>query len=347
MAGLTDSGLDILRLPEILAVLRQRGVDSFQDFPRLSEYYKESKYADNGKNYLVLKAGKNQRSLFTLYCTVCEKDFEIKPASVLSGGHVSCFCSAIKRSTPENKLKNVVESAKRNFVRVYSDKVEKAKTPLACECLKCGYFWNSSYNSLYYKDSGCPKCNGSIRKDKKELSLKLEEKAKLNNNKIEKFHWKDSGFTSDYRVDLSCNDCNLRWQTSVLSVLQGRSCPACAKFGYQKNKPSSLYLARIISDNLIIGYKYGISCDVPRRITQHNKDSKKLGIRFELYSLWDYTDGAVAFNHEKNLKSLFKSPFSNFQLPSGSTESVLPHLLGEVLDNQNSQYKEYLNGRID
>ena len=31
MAGLTDSGLDILRLPEILAVLRQRGVDAFQD----------------------------------------------------------------------------------------------------------------------------------------------------------------------------------------------------------------------------------------------------------------------------------------------------------------------------
>lgn len=31
MAGLTDSGLDILRLPEIIAVLRQRGVEAFQD----------------------------------------------------------------------------------------------------------------------------------------------------------------------------------------------------------------------------------------------------------------------------------------------------------------------------
>lgn len=31
MAGLTDSGLDILRLPEILAVLRQRGVEAFTD----------------------------------------------------------------------------------------------------------------------------------------------------------------------------------------------------------------------------------------------------------------------------------------------------------------------------
>jgi uncharacterized phage protein gp47/JayE len=31
MAGLTDSGLDILRLPEILAVLRARGVNAFQD----------------------------------------------------------------------------------------------------------------------------------------------------------------------------------------------------------------------------------------------------------------------------------------------------------------------------
>ena len=31
MAGLTDSGLDILRLPEILATLRARGVDAFQD----------------------------------------------------------------------------------------------------------------------------------------------------------------------------------------------------------------------------------------------------------------------------------------------------------------------------
>lgn len=31
MAGLTDSGLEILRLPEILAVLRSRGVEAFQD----------------------------------------------------------------------------------------------------------------------------------------------------------------------------------------------------------------------------------------------------------------------------------------------------------------------------
>jgi predicted GIY-YIG superfamily endonuclease len=238
-------------------------------------------------------------------------------------------------------MKRLKEQAEIKNLTLLQDSVKNAKSPLLCKCNICDKEWNSSYNSLVLKDAGCPSCNNSEKLSFEKALSRL--KNRLNPNiQILEFSYKEEGFTADSKLKMSCTTCENCWETSYASLHKGSSCPACAKFGFQKDKPAILYILRVISeDDILLGYKFGITCDLERRITQHIKLCKSVGIKFESSLTWEYKTGCTAIKHEKILKKYFGKHFTKDQLPSGFSESISIPNFSEFLDIQNKLYSEY------
>lgn len=308
----------------------------------LSEYYSESKYSENGKNYEVIVAGKNQRDYFEVVCTVCGEHARVVAASILSG-RKPCLCSRKAFKTSDSKLKRVLAKIKDKNLNILQDFIGKAKDPLKVECLICGKIWNSTYNSLGIKGSGCPSCNNSEKHPRDVVISQINNMINPEMYRLVSLDYTDKGPKSDMRVEVFCKTCDQSWNTSVASILQGRNCPKCGKYGFQKDRSAVLYLLRIISEEqTLIGYKFGITCDLDRRVTQLNNSARDLGIHMEASYLWKYGEGDNAFEHEKQLKRKFNSKFQKFELPSGFSESIDLYELGEFIDYQTKQYQELL-----
>lgn len=306
----------------------------------LSEYYKDSKYSQNGENYEIIEYGDNQRSHFTLRCVVCGDVNSVAASSILSG-RKPCLCSGKAYNSPEKMFNRVLDVIKNKPIKLLQDSISGSKSPLRVECLSCGKVWDASYNSIALKGAGCGVCNKSEKLPEEIIYQRIAEFTNAANFSLKGFDYKPTGSTSKLKVSLICNICQNDWVTSYASLSAGRGCPACAKYGFQKNKPASLYVLKVVSeDGILMGYKYGITCDLKRRLQQHNKLCKFLGVSFDLSFVWNYTNGLDASQHEKVLKDTFQPYFQKHELPSGFTETVGICQLGELLDIQNSQYRK-------
>lgn len=306
----------------------------------LSEYYKDSIHAQNGTSYEIIEYGKNQRSYFKLRCVVCNDVNSVTAASVLSG-RKPCLCSGKAYNSPEKMFNRVLGVIKDKPLKLLQDSLSGSKSPLRVECLTCGKVWDASYNSLALKGASCAFCSKSEKLSENVISQRLTEFTTLANLTLKKFECSLVGSTSKLKVDLLCNSCMNEWTTSYASLSGGRGCPACAKYGFQKNKPATLYVLKVISeDGILMGYKYGITCDLERRVQQHNKLCKSLGVSFDVSFVWSYSEGLHASSHEKVLKDTFQSYFQRHELPSGFTETIGVYQLSELLDIQNGQYRK-------
>lgn len=305
----------------------------------LSEYYKDSKYSHNGQNYEVLEEGKNQRSYFKVKCVVCEEVSTVTAASLLSG-RKPCLCSKKAATTPDRKLKKILDAIESKPLTLMDTEVGGAFDPLLVKCNNCDKVWESSYNALALKKVGCSYC-GNAEKLPKDVVIDRVLGKLGEHTELVSFEYAESGYSKDSRVSLNCRVCAYKWDTSVASTLKGCGCPRCAKYGFQKDKPAVLYILSIMSDGVLVGYKYGITGDLRRRIVQHNKLCRPVGIKFSLYRRWEYDAGQDAFNHERVLKDNFPMSFTKESLPSGFTETILADELEKLLQIQNKQYEDY------
>lgn len=307
----------------------------------LSELFRESKYAENGKNYLVIVKGRNQRDYHKLKCLVCNDECFVTAASVLSG-RKPCLCSKKSATTEEKKMDRLIPVLQKNNMTLVSDTIGRAKDPITVHCNNCNNDSNVSYNSLVLKGTGCKYCANNLRPSKQDLWYKAELIGKDSNFSVIDIEYLDSLKISEIDFKLRCELCDQSWTTHYRSIAKGCSCPSCAVSGFNPTKPAKLYILRVSKNDILIGYKYGISCDVDRRIYEHTRDCKELEISFNLSWVWSYSNGTVALNHEKNIKHRFKPFFKQWELPSGFTESVSISDLSELVDFQTNQYKESL-----
>ncbi|QDP50315.1 MAG: putative endonuclease [Prokaryotic dsDNA virus sp.] len=306
----------------------------------LSEYYKESKYSHNGQNYEILEEGKNQRSYFKVKCVVCEEISTVTAASILSG-RKPCLCSKKAATTPARKLKKILDAIEGKPLTLMSMEVSGAFDPLSVKCNLCGKVWESNYNALAYNRISCCADCGHAEKLTEEVVLNRVLERLDDSVQLVSFRYAKLGYSKDSRTFLSCKKCEYKWDTSVASVLKGCGCPRCAKYGFQKDIAATLYILSIVSDGVLIGYKYGITSDLRRRIIQHNKLCRPVGVEFSLYQSWEYEVGQDALNHERVLKDNFTMSFTKESLPSGFTETILTDELEELLEIQNKQYEDY------
>lgn len=311
----------------------------------LSEHYKESKYSDNGVQYEILVFGKNQRDRFTVKCLICNEVASVSAASILSG-RKPCFCSVKSGNTPDRKMQKLVPILKARNMKLISEVVGKAKDPLKVYCNTCDNFIVTTYNNLVLNKTGCKYCANNTRPTEQEFLKFIQNIGKTSNFSVKEIFYEVDKVLRDTDISLVCNSCESNWITKKDSIRNGSSCPHCAYSGFNTALPANLYILRVSSeDGILQGYKYGISCDIDRRLYEHKRDCRPLDINFELVYSWKYSSGLDAQIHERHIKKKFGSYFSQCELPSGFTETISIMDLGELVDFQTKQYKDLINGR--
>lgn len=313
----------------------------------LSEAFPCAKNKHHGDRYEIIGEVIAQRFKVKLKCLICSEIVDGLPSAIFTG-RLACNCRKKNGgSTSVKKLERILPLIKSKNITLFTDIIPSAKAPLPAICNICEYTWETSYNSLFYKKHGCPKCSNSIRPTQVEFEnqvSKLCDKLSLT--------FISSDFSEDLKlkyakVTLECKVCALVWKTSKASLSGGSSCPNCASSGFNSGAPAYLYILRVCSsENILLGYKYGITSDIQRRISQHVKYSVSADLHFELAWSWYYKKGSDAMAHEKLIKKTFSSYFLKEELPSGYTESIPIQSLPDLLDMQILQYKEENYGRI-
>jgi hypothetical protein len=312
----------------------------------LSEYYMDSKNRENGKSYEIIEAGKNQRDYFTVKCTVCGDVRKVIAYSILSG-RKPCSCSPKPKVSVEElnkRLKNKVELLGCSAQNI---SVVNAKSSILLDCPVCKEGWKTSYNSVVLKGAkSCPDCANAKKLSETKATSIITKKLIIRNIKLLSFNYEPSGFTADHRLSLCCGECSHVWETSYASISGGRGCPKCGKYGFQESSPAFLYILRIVRDEILIGYKFGISYSIPQRIKQHNKSCSKDGVTFHLSYQWYYEDGALAALHERRLKAEFNNYFLKSELSEGFTETFPITSLGDFITMQTGQYKKECSSEL-
>ena len=139
---------------------------------------------------------------------------------------------------------------------------------------------------------------------------------KKNNDRI-----KDRGIVivGDYvnvttRTTFECSKGH-QWNTSAAHILGGKSCPSCAEYGFNPNKPAVLYYIRVVSE-IDTAYKIRIT---NRTVKDRFRDEiNKITIIEEIH----FEIGGEAYEMEQDILTQFVDDLhvGDNLLSSGNTE---------------------------
>jgi hypothetical protein len=121
-------------------------------------------------------------------------------------------------------------------------------------------------------------------------------------------------------VSFRCH-CGNSWKSTFSNINQGRGCPACAKSGFNPDKPAWEY--GFIRDGYL---KIGITNDLEQRLSSHRRHGK-----FDLVHVRHQQLGRLALEWERRIKQTHGGRFvTKEQCPDGYTETFPIHLLEEI-----------------
>lgn len=140
--------------------------------------------------------------------------------------------------------------------------VTKGSNPKRSWKCSLGHSWLASVNQRYRVRTGCPYCAGKLALQgfndlattDPELSAQVIEgdPTKVTSNSSRQFRWR-------------C-EFGHEWKTSVDHRSRGRSCPVCAKTGYDPNKDGYLYFLCHDAWGL---FQIGITNNLKQRVSKH------------------------------------------------------------------------------
>lgn len=121
---------------------------------------------------------------------------------------------------------------------------------------------------------------------------------------------------SSSKVKLFCNQHGI-FKSSINDLLSKKSgCPFCAGFDY-----NTFYINFIKDKDLVVGFKYGITRKIKKRLQDINLSSCYNISNFKIYNL----SNIDCVNLEKHIKTVFTKPFMAKQdFKDGYTETVSP-----------------------
>lgn len=117
------------------------------------------------------------------------------------------------------------------------------------------------------------------------------------------------------------------WETIPRHILSGVGCPFCAKTGFKIELPAWVYI--LIFDTYI---KYGITNDLPRRLSEHKSHNGRYTVGHTKY----FDIGSAALSWEKSVKIIFGGRFVTSDIcPDGYTETPCVSKLNLLIDTLN------------
>lgn len=243
-------------------------------------------------------------------CDDCGHEWDATPQNVMAGsGCVNCTNQVPLTMDSVNKRLN-----NRGIVIIGEPKNNKTHTLFRC-C--CGHEWTARPDNVLNNDCGCPICKGRlttkhhIDKIIEPLGISLIGKY-LNRNKNSTFLCK----------------CGNIWETRPSCIIHRKSgCPACSIYGFDTNKPATLYYLRV-DDGGETYYKIGIT---NRTVAERfaGKDLEKITIIFQKL----FQKGSEARAAEKKILSQFAHHLAGVDgvLKSGGNTELFSHdILGAI-----------------
>lgn len=242
----------------------------------------------DGKLEVVGIAGKQGNSTtFKVTCTKCSQDQELFPdgyfvshKGCLVRGTKPCGCAFNPKWKPWQYLILARRAGEGRFVvHGFAEEVKNQKTKLNLECLKDGYKWAASIQSVINNGSGCPSCAGQYKPTEKEALQKCVEIC-------DEMNYEAVGFLGGYngahktRFEYVCITHGKREVSYHGFVNKGRRCRGCWKdrqleivrdsgngngyYAERKDETDFLYILNF-NDEFI---KVGRSFDIKRRLSE-------------------------------------------------------------------------------
>ncbi|MDJ0536753.1 MAG: hypothetical protein QNJ70_30410 [Xenococcaceae cyanobacterium MO_207.B15] len=188
-----------------------------------------------------------------------------------------------------------------------SEEYKKAGGDIKVKC-KNGHIYLTSF-SRKLKQIGCPFCSGNARLTYQFVKATIEKQPgyKLLSKEYKNNHTK---------LKIKCDHNHIYLGDFNHFYQSNRRCPVCAEYGFDKNKPGSLYYIRISLPEGIF-YKIGITNDfVSTRIKQIDDSAKILWTETFLF-------GEYAYKKEQDILKKYKKYLANnknLNINSGYTE---------------------------
>lgn len=178
-----------------------------------------------------------------------------------------------------------------------------SKVPILHECI-FGHQWKASPSNIL-ANKKCPYCIGNAKKTTKDYQQIISFKV------LEEYINEATPILHECVV-------GHQWKVKPNNILSGKQgCPECAKSGFKRKKPATLYFVSFETENSIF-YKIGITNRTPY---------KRLGsdwFKFQMKELWSikFQEGEEAEKLEKKLKLDHSNTLYNTGLLlSGNTET--------------------------
>lgn len=187
--------------------------------------------------------------------------------------------------------------------------------------------WNVNAKTLLTGKTQCGICSGKGGRTNEQF---IKEAIKVHDCKYD--YSKTNYINSNTKIKITCLT-HGDFEQSPKSHLYGRGCPDCGEYGYQPSKPGYFYVQKLESEDKVL-YKYGITGDMERRITEQSRNSVfKHTILIERY----FEDGKKPLVLEKFLKTYIESGIATpDELQSGFTETFDEKYLSLVLEIVNN-----------
>lgn len=294
---------------------------------------------------------KGLKTKATLSCTKCSAIWKTTVSCLLKGyGCPKCRSSSLaKINTKEDEVlvrgfNNGLGWVDKKFVR--SEKVNKNGYKMYfnyfCDiCSNDEYVKENLCTGLFQSDSSSLKSGRlSCRCSKRYLWTEQQREYQLERylsttNKLSFLGWEDGYKNNSSFVKLSCSD-HGDFSVSFSNLMSANSgCPSCCITGFDKMKPSWLYIVLVEGDDRNFT-GFGISNVIDKRLRKHYNSLSKLNL--EMLEVVTYPlDGTLAAGIEKEIGK-------NFEIVSQGIEGFIKE--ATYGENFNSVIK-FVEGKIN
>ncbi len=187
-----------------------------------NESFKESyynKFPDS--NIIITGEYVNSRTNINCLCKVCDYKWETIPRNLMTGcGCPECYRN--RKYTVKKFKKVYYEKFQDSNIEIVGTDID-SKQLIECKCNKCGWEWKPYiYNLL--KKNGCPRCGKNPRYNTESFKKSYYEKFPDTTVEIVGEYTKAQNV-----IDCICKSCGYKWAPRAHHIMEGHSCPKCAK----------------------------------------------------------------------------------------------------------------------